>query len=177
MDIPQNVLSSGGAAVRDYVNGQIASARDSFFSGVEDHVNGFLGSIGDQINSAADSWNDYNKKQLEEARAWEKMMSDTAVQRRVADIKAAGLNPWLALNGGGLGDASTPSTGAASYDSSAQKLAGSVGKTLITSIASLSTSILTNARQALQHGSNQALSGATSAISTVGKILPFILAL
>lgn len=45
---------------------------------------------------------------------WEKMMSDTAFQRQMVDIEAAGYNPWLALQNGSSGGASTPSTSAPS---------------------------------------------------------------
>lgn len=61
----------------------------------------------DQAVQSTRETNLWNKAESKRDRAWKKDMSDTSYQRSVVDMKAAGLNPAIMLQGGGSG-ASTP---------------------------------------------------------------------
>ena len=66
----------------------------------------------------------FNHDESELQRAWERDMSSTAIQRQVADMKAAGINPILAA---GYGGSATPSGASASAGTGSAASASSPG--------------------------------------------------
>lgn len=84
---------------------------------------------------------EFNASEAAKNRDWQKMMSDTAHQREIADLKAAGLNPVLSASGGN-GAAVTSGATASGVTSSGAK--GDTDTSTNTALVSLLGSLLSS---------------------------------
>lgn len=120
------------SSVDSYINAQPEEVMDfnSFFNkttGLSGNPNNFWYKIGNAFSGTTDAakkeyeaylTNVNNRNEFlaqQSARAWDKMMDDTKIQRQMKDLEAAGLNPYLTLNNGSITATSAPSSSKASY--------------------------------------------------------------
>lgn len=95
-----------------------------------DPVTGAL--IGSAVEGAGSIWgqhsaNKANERLARENREWSERMSNSAIQRQMNDLRAAGINPILA---GKFGGAPVPSATTASMQNELSGITGTTGKAL-----------------------------------------------
>lgn len=129
--------SSSGGSSTSSMSSQLTSAIDRIYSITQENT-----ARSEQQAAELRNWQerqnqiamDFNAAEAAKNRDWQEMMSNTAHQREIADLRAAGLNPVLSASGGN-GAAVTSGATASGVTSSGVK--GEVDTSLSQSLVSL----------------------------------------
>lgn len=155
-----------GASIGDYVN-----ALDTL-TGVSDRTSARSLDYAKQhqdwsANQAAIA-NQYNAEEAAKNRDWQEYMSNTAHQREIADLKAAGLNPVLSAMGGNGANVGSGATASAVMPSgSAGQSDSSVNGALVSILGSMLSAQTAIANQAVSAKTQEAVADKYTAMSKI----------
>lgn len=110
---------------------------------------------------------EFNAREAQKLRDWQKHMSDTSYQRAMQDMMKAGLNPILAFQQGG---ASTPTGSSASSNNASMSTGGGMSIGDLISFLSIVAQGFSSSKHLRQSGELGALS---SLVNLIDSIIPF----
>lgn len=149
--------------VNQLMNSHNTSADDYYKAG----ENTIWDSAGNIFTGNAD-WNRqvqtmrYNSAEAQKSRDWQERLSNTAYRRAVADLRGAGLNPYLAMTGG-ASPSSTPSGATAHTGNNVAKSSEGLMKLISTLTTLVGTAVNVssmNARNLANINSREAIESA-----------------
>lgn len=164
-----NVYSE--SAVNDTVNGVINSDKGSktgdetkddtketeerpWYQDILDVLNNMV-STNEEANKLASlnarNAQNFESREAQKARDWYEQMENTYVQRRVADLEAAGLNKWMAMSGNFGNTGASSASSASGHTAQTFKSDGSLEEYLIPVILQFAGQILSGVTSAAQN--------------------------